>query len=68
MRERERETDRETEREMTTDLVHHHGVSLALGLLAHPPGGDPAKVVAECLSLAVLGELVEDEEHHGVAA
>ena len=51
-----------------TDLVHHHGVSPALSLLAHPTRGDTAEVVAECLSLAVLRELVEDEEDDGVAA
>ena len=51
-----------------TDLVDDHCVSPTLSLLAHPPSRDTAEVVAECLSLAVRGELVEHQENHGVAA
>ena len=50
------------------DLVDDHCVSPALSLLAHPPSRDTAEVVAEWLSLAVRGELVEHQENHGVTA
>ena len=50
------------------NLVHHYSVAPPLVLLAHAPVRHTPELVAEGLGLAVGVELVEHEEHYGVAA